>query len=112
MDACSVPYSLSSEAIKFQFVHPIGAIWKVGDGQTLHRRGKRNVAISCSRHSKSGRAVLAAFPFRGSTKLASSFRVFPTALPTFQAFIFSAGQGLSKSTGKCAGSVEAIQQIG
>src|ERR1017187_2459360 len=107
MDASFVPYSLSSEAIKLQFVDPTGSIWKAGDRQTIHRSGKRNFAISGSRHSKSDSVGLASFSFRGSIKLASLFRVFPTALPTFHAFISSAGYGLSKSTGKCAGSAGA-----
>src|ERR1017187_5269722 len=110
MDATSVPYSLRSEAVKLQFVDPTGSIWKAGDRQTLHRRGKRNFAISGSPHSKSDSVGLASFSIRGSTKFASLFRVFPTALPTFHAFISSAGYGLSKSTGKCAGSVGAIHR--
>src|ERR1017187_9859586 len=109
MNATFVPYSLCSEAVKLQFVNPTGTIWKAGDRQTLHGRGKRNVAISSSRHSKSDSVGLASFSFRGSTKLASLFRVFPTALPTFHAFISSA-YGLSKSTGKCAGSAGANQR--
>src|ERR1035438_3020918 len=104
MDATFVPYSLSSEAVKLQFVDPTATIWKAGDWQTLHRRSKRNLAISGSPHSKSDSVGLASFSIRGSTKLASLFRVFPTALPTFHAFISSAGYGLSKSTGKYAGS--------
>src|ERR1019366_9226662 len=72
--------------------YPVGAIGKFIDRQTLHRRGKWNVAFSGSRHSKSGRVVaLASSSLRGSTKLASLCRVFPTALPTFHTFIFSAG---------------------
>src|ERR1019366_10494407 len=110
MNATLVPYALPSEAIELQFIDPTGSIWKAGDWQTLHRRSKRNVSIIGSRHSKSDRVGLASFSFRGSTKLASLFRVFPTALPTFHAFISSAGYGLSKSTGKCAGSAGAIQR--
>src|ERR1017187_1661052 len=92
MYASFVPYSLSSEAIKLQFVDPTGTIWKAGDRQTFHRRGKRNFAISGSAHSKSDRVVgLASFSLRGSTKLAALFRVFPTALLTFHAFISSGG---------------------
>src|ERR1019366_3722902 len=111
MDASFVPYSLSSEAVKLQFVYPVGAIRKFIDRQTLHRRRERNVAIAGSRHSKSDSEMgMASFSFRGSTKLASLFRVYPTAFPTFHAFISSAGYGLSKSTGKWAGSVGAIQR--
>src|ERR1035437_2319122 len=100
MDASFVSYSLCSEAVKLQFVDPTGTTWKYGDRQTLHGRDKRNVSISGSRHSKSDRVVgVATFSFRGSTKLASLFRGFPTALPTFHAFIPSALYGRSKSTG-------------
>src|ERR1017187_2462167 len=70
MNATFVPYSLCSEAVKLQFVNPTGTIWKAGDRQTLHGRGKRNVAISSSRHSKSDSVGLASFSLRSSTKLA------------------------------------------
>src|ERR1700752_799740 len=90
MDASIVPDCLSSEAVKLQFVYPTGAIWKAGDWQTLHGRGKQNFAITGSGHSKSDRAG-APFSFTGSIKLASLFRVFPTSLPTFHSFISSAG---------------------
>src|ERR1035437_652052 len=71
---------------------------KVRPKSRLHVTSLRT-PISGSRHSKSHVAGLATFSFRGSTKLASLFRVFPTALATIHAFISTAGYGLSKSTG-------------
>ena len=46
--------------------------------------------------------------YTGRIKLASLFRVLPTARLTFHAFISSAGYGLSRSTGKCGGSARAL----
>ena len=40
----------------------------------------------------------------GAINSGALFRTFPTAPPTFQAFISSAGYGLSKSIGGCVGS--------
>jgi len=41
-----------------------------------------------------------------SMRLGSLLRAFPTALPTFHVFSLSAGKGLSKSNGRCAGRCE------
>src|ERR1035437_10270865 len=47
--------------------------------------------------------------YTGRIKLASLFRVLPTARLTFQAFISLAAYGLSRSNGICAGSATANQ---
>ena len=60
-------------------------------GQTLHWRGERNaVGMVGGCHPNRGGVEVTSSFFRGSIKLGSLFRVFPTALPTFHTFISSA----------------------
>ena len=66
-------------------------VGKSDNGKTLHRRGEWNVVMVGGSHRKSGKTEPVSSLSRGSIKLGSLLRVFPTALPTFQALISSAG---------------------
>ena len=90
--AALVPNRLCPIAIKLEFIYPAGTLRKTADGQTLHGRGEANLLVTVSAlHPKSGSEGYCSSVFSGSMRLGSLFFVFPTALPTFHAFISSAG---------------------
>ena len=91
MHTALVSNRLSAVSIELELAHPARAIGKIVDWQTFHRRGERNVVMVARSHPNRGNIEPVSSVFRGSMRLGLSFRVFPTALPTFHAFISSAG---------------------
>ena len=99
MRAKIIANGLASEAIEFEFVDPTRALRNALDRQTFHRRGERD-----SVHRVSGSRGVLSSGATGSTRVGSLFCTLPTLELTLQAFISSAGNGRSKSIGKCEGS--------